>query len=910
MKINNICKRLTAIMLAFLLAFSGNMTAVFAAGGVVSGTCGASATWELDTSTGVLTVSGTGAMDNYKDALGWTDSAPWDDYVDDITSVTVGDGITCIGNNAFYSCDNLVSVTLPDSLISMGDGAFCYCNKLASVALPAGLTSMGEGAFFFCTSLESVDLSHTGITALPKEAFYYCTKLASVTLPDGLTSMGEKVFEFCEKLQAVDLSHTGITVLPNRAFFSCDSLASVALPVGVVSMGEGAFSYCSALESVDLSHTGITAISKDAFNQCEKLKTVIFPDGLTAIGEAAFYSCNLLEKLVLPESVSSIATKAFMYTGRDWELHKTGNAPTLEKDVFADGNYCGAPKVVVYGKDASGYDVTGTFGSSTFVQPLWGQNVHYINQINSRDIEVQTQRFGVGLCAPIIDGKAEPEVKVYDYTGEKLLTEGVDYTVSYIDNTQPSNDIDTPDEEQSCAYAVVTGMGQYGGVGKAKFYALESGICGDDAMWMFEPINQNLYIYGSGEMYDYSAQNPAPWANIPYNDISIEGVSTIGDNAFANKTQMNDVYLYTPMAEIGAGAFSGCRDLSYVSMQGNAPAVAPDVFDDAADDLRIYVGGPVANGYCGEPWDGLDIYFTERIVEVDVTDQTVAPQDKDDLLNAKERLEQALTNNYSEQDKQLIEDEILRVEQMLTIIENVENATDLIKELPETVQPDDEQALAAIADAKEFYDALTDYEKALIDIAFKEKLEDLQAQAKDYKFVDGHGDTWVQGGSAPMRFVINGLFDKFVGVEIDGNLLDTDHYTAASGSTLIDLKADYLKTLSQGQHTITVLYTDGSVTESFTISAAPVDDDNDDPAGGNGGSNAGNAGGNNGSNTGNGGDINAGVEGDKPEADSDRVESPETGDDRQYQLCLALSVFGAAAAIIPAVPTIIKRKML
>ena len=76
-----------------------------------------------------------------------------------LTSVTIGDSVTSIGNGAFSYCDSLTSVVIPDSVTSIGEGTFRGCSSLSSVAIPDSVTSIGDIAFYGCDSLESVHIS-------------------------------------------------------------------------------------------------------------------------------------------------------------------------------------------------------------------------------------------------------------------------------------------------------------------------------------------------------------------------------------------------------------------------------------------------------------------------------------------------------------------------------------------------------------------------------------------------------------------------------------------------------------------------------------------------------------------------------------------------------------------------------
>lgn len=115
------------------------------------------------------------------------------------------------------------------------------------------------------------------------------------------------------------------------------------------------------------------------------------------------------------------------------------------------------------------------------------------------------------------------------------------------------------------------------------------------------------------------------------------------------------------------------------------------------------------------------------------------------------------------------------------------------------------------------------------------------AGASDYKMIEGANGTWTQNSNGTLVFRANGDFSKFTGVKVDGTLIDAKNYTAVSGSTVITLKADYLKTLSAGTHKITVVYTDGECSVNFEVKKAaseqtkPTEGDKTDttkPAGG------------------------------------------------------------------------------
>lgn len=92
--------------------------------------------------------------------------------------------------------------------------------------------------------------------------------------------------------------------------------------------------------------------------------------------------------------------------------------------------------------------------------------------------------------------------------------------------------------------------------------------------------------------------------------------------------------------------------------------------------------------------------------------------------------------------------------------------------------------------------------------------------APEYKVIEGANGTWKQNSDGTLTFRANGEFSKFTGVKVDDQLVDAKNYTAVSGSTIVTLSADYLKTLSTGNHTLTVVFNDGDCSTNFTVQVA------------------------------------------------------------------------------------------
>ena len=174
-----------------------------------SGTCGDSVSWNF--SDGLLNITGTGAMYDYESP----DDQPWEDFRGDITAISVGEGVTSVGKNAFYTCGSAASVTLPASLTSIGPCSFMYCTCLESISLPQGLTGIGDNAFREA-GLTSVTIPN-GVTSISRETFWTCGLLRTVVIPDSVTAIGFEAFSHCAFIKEMYVS-SNLATLDDSAF--------------------------------------------------------------------------------------------------------------------------------------------------------------------------------------------------------------------------------------------------------------------------------------------------------------------------------------------------------------------------------------------------------------------------------------------------------------------------------------------------------------------------------------------------------------------------------------------------------------------------------------------------------------------------------------------------------------------
>ncbi len=317
---------------------------------IETGICGSDLTWTLNTETGVLEISGTGAMGNFYS---------WHNYRSSITTVTIDDGVTTIGESAFFDYDGLTSVTIPNSVTSIGSKAFYDCDGLTSVTIGDGVTTIGESAFFDYDGLTSVTIPNS-VTSIGSKAFYDCDGLTSVTIGDGVTTIGNYALGYCSGLKSVTIGKSvtsigdaafsgsdvktvkigdGVTTIGNNAFYGCTGLMEITIPNSVTAIGDAAFSGCMNLEKFDgkfatadhrclvindtlkaLAPSGLTqytipdgvkVIGGGAFLNYTGLTSVTIPNSVTTIGGRAFYQCKKLTEITIPKNVTSIGYNAF-----------------------------------------------------------------------------------------------------------------------------------------------------------------------------------------------------------------------------------------------------------------------------------------------------------------------------------------------------------------------------------------------------------------------------------------------------------------------------------------------------------------------------------------------------------------------------------------------------------------------
>ena len=210
---------------------------------------------------------------------------------------------------------------------------------------------------------------------------------------------------------------------------------------------------------------------------------------------------------------------------------------------------------------------------------------------------------------------------------------------------------------------------------------------------------------------------------------------------------------------------------------------------------------------------------------LDITAGNVDEDDRATLEAAVKKLQDALAaygNNYTAAEKQEMDAAIADFQAVLKVLDQAKAVEQQLLALPATASPDDEAAEKALAEAAAALEALSDHQQTLISQAALDRMAGLEKAMGDYKVLSGHGDAVSKESGKTLTFVFNGNFKKFTGIQVDGTSVDAKFYTAKSGSTIITLNSDYLDSLAEGKHTLTVLWNDGSATAEFTVKPKEV----------------------------------------------------------------------------------------
>ena len=560
---------------------------------VKTGMCGDNVTYSLDTSTGVLTISGTGKMNDYNPRY----ESPFynKSYV---KSVIIENGVTSIGSYAFEDCTSLTSVTIPDSVISIGDDAFYGCSSLKSITIPNGVTSIGRSAFYSTAYYEDksnwdkgvlylsnclIDINDDfdsttdyiikdGTRIIAGEAFKSYTSLKSVTIPNSVISIGGSAFSGCSNLTNATIGN-GVTSIGERAFNDCKNLASITIPDSVTTIGNYAFNGCRSLTDVTIGNS-VTSIGECAFNVCTSLTNVTIGNSVTSIGDWAFSSCTSLTSVTIPNSVISIGENAFS------DCTSLTNV-TIGNSVTSIGDY--AFYNTAYYNDKSN----------------WNNGVLYISNclIDTNNNFKSTTDYIIKDGTIIIAGEAfRGRTSLTSVTIPNSVT-SIGYRAFYectsLTSVTIPNSVISIDRE-AFSYCTSLKFVDYNGtktqwkaiaIGSDNYYLTHSiikctdGIIGNGNTVTIDNLKYQLNNDQRASLVGYidSPENLMIPKSVLYEGYTVT-VKSIGDKAFYNCTSLTSATIPDSVKSIGDYAFCNCTSLTSATIPDSVKSIGDYAF--------------------------------------------------------------------------------------------------------------------------------------------------------------------------------------------------------------------------------------------------------------------------------------------------------------------------------------------
>ena len=588
-------KKILTLSAILIIAICSMIFCISASAEVYEGTCGAAATWSLDTETKTLTISGTGEMYDYRDA-GSNNVAPWfsrkhDSYICyKIETVVISEGITYIGNNNFYCydddngaidnrCPPIKNVYLPSTLKRINNCAFgngyiedCYGGHVyveseVNIHIPNIAFWLNldwcNGEWDGCGQSYNLVLNGNNLTEITipysvtnirEYAFHNILGITKVTLPYSIESIGNYAFDGCTELTSVNIPDS-VTSIGDYAFRGCTGLTSVTIPDSVTNLGIYAFSGCTGLTSVNIPDS-VTSIGKFAFYGCTGLTSVNIPASVTSIGDRTFYDCSSLTSIEVDENneyYCDIDGVLFTKDKKTLVAYPAGGAITyaIPDSVTSIGNWafsnCGSLTSVTIP------DSVTSIGNYAFY------NCSSLTRVTIPDSVTSIGNSAFSSCSSLTS------VTI----GESVTSIG-DWA---FDDCSSLTSVTIGDSVTSIGYWAFDDCSN-----------LKNLHINDLESWL------NVKLSGSYSHPLYSAGGNLYIDGVLATDIEIpDTVSSVSNYAFYNCDSITSVTIPDSVTSIGSYAFEGCSSLANVIIPDSVTSIGDDAFYGCNNIEAFYV---------------------------------------------------------------------------------------------------------------------------------------------------------------------------------------------------------------------------------------------------------------------------------------------------------------------------------
>ena len=223
---------------------------------IYTGTIG-SIQWTLDTESGVLTIYGTGNMKNYHGNWDYgcrgNGNVPWYNYRTRVKSVVIEDGVTSIGNAAFYQCTNLTSITMPPSLTKISYEAFRGCSSLEEITIGSGVCTIQDRWVTDCPKLRLIHLEEGNTCFAVIDGIIYTADMETIVkMPDNNPITTYVIPD-------------GVSKMATDAVYSQQNVESITVPVSMTNIDYGVFDNCPKLTTLIFKADTPPTLAKDLY---------------------------------------------------------------------------------------------------------------------------------------------------------------------------------------------------------------------------------------------------------------------------------------------------------------------------------------------------------------------------------------------------------------------------------------------------------------------------------------------------------------------------------------------------------------------------------------------------------------------------------------------------------------------
>ena len=580
-----------------------------------SGNFGDGLTWNFNSLTDTLSVSGTGSMGSFSSQ----EEIPWNQFLDKIEIVELGNGVTDVGDLAFGLCSSLKKVSLPEGLKSIGAFAFGYAdpgprNKLTEITIPSSVTSIGECAFlnaalesivipndvetigdsaFYTETLKEVSMpivegisfydvfynpekvEITSGNAVPNEYFYddhdRVNSLKSVILPKSIASIGNGAFYNCSSLTEITIP-SSVTSIGDSAF-SYTAVESILIPKSVETIGFGAFAFCPLKAySVEVDNANYASKGGVLYNSdCSKLiaypagaaTSFEIPSGVTEIGDAAFYGCVLLTDVTIPNSVTTIGNSAFNRCKSLKSVSIPGTVTSIGDSAFSSCDAL-ANVTISNGVESIG-DSAFEFcdGLTSIVIPdsvtSLGNRAFFYSAL--KDIKLSNNLTGIGSYT------------FYKCTGLKKIVIPNSVTSISENAFEDCTSLESVSIPNSVKAIGSSAFKSCAGLTSVVIPESVTSI-GDSAFSDCANLVNVTISNGVQKIGNYAVSGCAGLTSI----IIPDSVTSIGDYSFYKCTGLKKIVIPNSVTSIGDYSFANCEKLENVTLSGNLTKIAKDSF--------------------------------------------------------------------------------------------------------------------------------------------------------------------------------------------------------------------------------------------------------------------------------------------------------------------------------------------